>query len=196
MTSVVKAWVGDLLSFKQQTVLLSALRGCDGKPKEDVSKILTRKLRGEILLSADTVSKSTPGTFMGAPDDMATAANKFVANLDHYPVHWLMHFAHAVEIVGYYHPDPTTAKWWLSLYEAILAALHVSPESKAQNEERLKDGRQERNDPKLSKPLMRTPSGELMRDAAVRRPADYSKLTPKSQWAVDKELGILDWDGR
>ena len=31
-------------------------------------------------------------------------------------------------------------------------------------------------------------------DQALKRPADYHKLTPRHQWAIDSRLGILDWD--
>jgi hypothetical protein len=31
--------------------------------------------------------------------------------------------------------------------------------------------------------------------AATRRPANYSELSSRSQWDIDKTLGILDWDG-
>lgn len=30
---------------------------------------------------------------------------------------------------------------------------------------------------------------------AKKRPADYLKLSAETQWAIDKSLGILDWDG-
>ena len=30
-------------------------------------------------------------------------------------------------------------------------------------------------------------------EQALRRPRDYSKLTPRHQWAIDSRLGILDW---
>ena len=30
---------------------------------------------------------------------------------------------------------------------------------------------------------------------ACRRPYDFFRLTQEEQWAIDKELGILDWDG-
>jgi hypothetical protein len=30
---------------------------------------------------------------------------------------------------------------------------------------------------------------------ATKRPANYEKLSPREQWEIDKELGILDWDG-
>lgn len=30
---------------------------------------------------------------------------------------------------------------------------------------------------------------------ARKRPANYHKLSAREQWAIDKSLGILDWDG-
>jgi hypothetical protein len=29
---------------------------------------------------------------------------------------------------------------------------------------------------------------------AMKRPSDYFKLSPSTQWEIDKRLGILDWD--
>jgi hypothetical protein len=34
-----------------------------------------------------------------------------------------------------------------------------------------------------------------MAKAALRRPLDYGKRHPQSQWNIDARLGILDWDG-
>lgn len=31
--------------------------------------------------------------------------------------------------------------------------------------------------------------------AAARRPSNYGRLSGEQQWEIDKELGILDWDG-
>lgn len=31
--------------------------------------------------------------------------------------------------------------------------------------------------------------------AATQRPSNYVELEPSEQWAVDKGLGILDWEG-
>lgn len=36
--------------------------------------------------------------------------------------------------------------------------------------------------------------GPLTRQAA-KRPANFNTLSPEEQWQIDKELGILDWDG-
>lgn len=34
-----------------------------------------------------------------------------------------------------------------------------------------------------------------MATAATYRPRDYEKLSGREQWGIDKQLGILDWDG-
>jgi hypothetical protein len=34
-----------------------------------------------------------------------------------------------------------------------------------------------------------------MRERAKRRPANFEQLSGEDQWAIDKSLGILDWDG-
>lgn len=34
-----------------------------------------------------------------------------------------------------------------------------------------------------------------MFQAALRRPYNYHNLSGEEQWAIDKQLGILDWDG-
>jgi len=132
---VVHDWLGQC-SFKQQTVLLSALRGCDGKAKEDYSKPFTRKLRGVLLKNAGGVQH--PGKFMAdfVGDEELT---RFISNLDHYPMHWLLHFLHAVEIVGYKHPDSKTRSFWHTFYKEIVTAMHLSIEEESVCDERLAD---------------------------------------------------------
>ena len=39
-----------------------------------------------------------------------------------------------------------------------------------------------------------SPKGPLAR-AAELRPANFKSLSAEQQWAIDKRLGILDWDG-
>jgi hypothetical protein len=34
-----------------------------------------------------------------------------------------------------------------------------------------------------------------MLEAALQRPKNYHELTPRRQWEIDKDLGILDWEG-
>lgn len=35
-----------------------------------------------------------------------------------------------------------------------------------------------------------------MFEKSFKRPRNYFKLEPEAQWAIDKQLGILDWEGR
>lgn len=35
-----------------------------------------------------------------------------------------------------------------------------------------------------------------MFEQSFKRPRNYFLLSPREQWVVDKELGILDWDGK
>lgn len=39
------------------------------------------------------------------------------------------------------------------------------------------------------------PSKGPMARAAERRNSAYNQMSPREQWAEDKRLGILDWDG-
>lgn len=131
---VVQDWLA-VCSWKQQTVLLSALRGCDGIEKEDPSKILTRFFRFTILLSADTQS-----TFMQwKPSLLYPQMTYLVDHLDHYPMHWVLHFAHAAEIVGFKHPDKSTREFWGEFYLRICAVFHMQGETEKQLDERLRD---------------------------------------------------------
>lgn len=34
-----------------------------------------------------------------------------------------------------------------------------------------------------------------MYEKSFLRPSNYFKLKPSEQWSIDKELGILDWEG-
>ena len=34
-----------------------------------------------------------------------------------------------------------------------------------------------------------------MFEQSFKRPKNYFKLSPKEQWEIDKELGLLDWKG-
>jgi len=49
--------------------------------------------------------------------------------LDHYPIHFVMHFIHAAEIVGYCHPNLDHQLVWKDFYEAACRRMHVNPET-------------------------------------------------------------------
>lgn len=136
MSSSVRKWVTEV-PWMQQGVLFSSLRGCDGLPHNDVSKIIIRGYRNTILKSA-----RNSGSFLGmipAKDKLEQAMEEFSSNFDKYPMHFLTHLAHASEIVGYKHPDKEVREVWNKFYLDVVRRMHLYPESEVQMDDRLKD---------------------------------------------------------
>lgn len=42
---------------------------------------------------------------------------------------------------------------------------------------------------------MKQMTNKEMLEQAKKRPENFTKLTSEEQWEIDKDLGILDWDG-
>jgi hypothetical protein len=130
--SVLQDWVCDL-PFKQQTMLLSAIRGCDAAHKIDMTKPFIKKFRGAVLKNAD---ESSPFMQMEISDEQR---DKFCEALDPYPFHWVTHFMFASQIIGYKHPDFIIRNWWYDLYTDMVLAFHLKPETEHAMDERLSD---------------------------------------------------------
>ena len=131
---VVKSWIFNL-SWKQQTVLLSSLRGCDTVDKYDMSKKFIRRMRGTVLKNA-----ATPDTEFMQAEITDEDVYEFTKSLDKYPIHFILHFVHAAEVIGYNHPDKEERDWWNNLYFTFVDAFHMKPENKEDNDFRLRDG--------------------------------------------------------
>jgi len=143
MSTVLRPWVSEL-PWKQQGVLICACRGVDGFPKEHPSKPLTRAYRQTLMLCADIDLASTGSAFMSTKPLDQTIADRFMDfQLDSYPMHWLLHFTHAIEIVGYKHPIPSTRAFWQDLYLRIVKSLHLHPETEWEMDNRLFDRKRE-----------------------------------------------------
>src|SRR5262245_681192 len=105
MTSILQDWVTEL-GLRHQGVLLTAIRGCDTVPKHHVSKSLARAIRREILNAhCGDASKSSSFIEDFDPVSLSQIMKDFSGDLDSYPLHYVMHVVHAVEIIGYYLPD-------------------------------------------------------------------------------------------
>lgn len=157
MKSVTQDWVQGL-TLMQQTVLLTAIRGPDGMPKYGGVKMLLRWYRRCVLLSAmdgrvlDNPIDKNGGSFTGPSlqgeddldpwcDRMMVHVNAYLRELDAIPHHYQMHFMHAVEIVGYKHPDAEISLWWRQLYLRLVNNLHLHPGTEAELDDRLGDTR-------------------------------------------------------
>lgn len=134
--SVMQDWLMQL-TWKMQTVVITGIRGCDGLSKEDVSKQIGRAIRTVALKNADATTTYMRHDFTKALE----AAKAFVNDLDRYPVHFVMHVAHACEIVGYEHPDKETCTAFNAIYQQIVWALHLRPEPLESMRHRLADRR-------------------------------------------------------
>lgn len=155
--SVIQEWVM-ALPMMQQTVLLTAVRGPDGLPKYHPTKFVLRWYRRCILLSAlDGKVLTDPcepngGSFTGPslpsdvvadwPRQMGHRVTEYLRALDEVPHHFQLHLLHAVEILGYKHPDPTTRCWWNGVYVRLVHDMHLWPETEEQLDERLGDSRE------------------------------------------------------
>ena len=42
---------------------------------------------------------------------------------------------------------------------------------------------------------MKAMTEKEMYEKSFERPKNYFKLSPERQWEIDKQLGILDWEG-
>lgn len=147
--SVIQDWVGDL-SMMQQTVLLTCIRGADGLPKRHISKFLLRWYRRCVLFSAMEQRVITDphdaggGNFTGPIPSEMTIENVFDAYLDSHdevPHHFHMHLVHAVEILGYKHPDTSIRVQWFAFYQRCARDLHMRTESEAEMDFRLGDNK-------------------------------------------------------
>ncbi|WP_036290275.1 hypothetical protein [Methylosinus sp. PW1] len=156
-TSVWQPWTFEL-SFMQQTVLATAVRGPDGLPKYGGVKMLLRWYRRCVLVSSlDGEVLANPhdhrgGSFMGPSydalergDDWAREMNRILSDylreLDAIPHHFQLHLLHSFEIVGYKHPAVEIRDWFRAAYVRLVHDMHLWPETEEQLDERLNDTR-------------------------------------------------------
>ena len=137
------------LPLQQQSVLLLALRGPDGDPKHTTFKPLLRAYRGTNLRAAkygrmlDSGEKAD--SFMSLDvfnniEQWFAAVDTFLEDhADGSVLHHYTHFMHAVQILGYKHPEPPHKERWYPVYCAFVRRLHLNIETEEQMDNRLAD---------------------------------------------------------
>src|SRR4051812_44139555 len=108
MSSVIQSWVHEI-PWKMQSVLMTATRGPD-EARHPRVKAVNRWIRSVLFHDADPANP-----FIKHGDDPQDLLNDtFLADLEHeleyLAVHYFGHLIHALEIIGYMHPDPDTAR--------------------------------------------------------------------------------------
>ena len=142
MNSVVRPWLAERCTWKQQTVLLSALRGCDGRPKNDPSNPFKKKMRYTLLQDADSSTGFMKGELSLNVNTSREIREFFTGCMDSYPMHFFLHFLHAAEIVAYKHPDNEISKYWNYFYGMGVHAMHLNRETEEQLDARLSDSKE------------------------------------------------------
>lgn len=145
MTSVLQDWVQEL-PLREQGTLLTAVRGCDLSPKEwgpngevinTQERRLTAWIRWAFMNPADPREVDIPGAFFQSQPPTPFKPS----GLGHYPLHWVSHVVHAIEVIAYRHPQASVSRAALGMYTALVASLHLYPENRVEMIERLSEDR-------------------------------------------------------
>lgn len=144
MTSVLQEWVTEL-PLREQGTLLTAVRGCDDEPKqwnargfaESPGRRLTAFIRWCFMNPADEREVDIPGAFFQSSPPDPFKPSEF----GHLPLHWNTHVMHALEIIGYRHPNWAVKDTAFRLYKVMVHNLHLNIETKPQMIERLSEDR-------------------------------------------------------
>jgi hypothetical protein len=134
---IVQPWAASL-GLRHQGVLMSAVRGPDGVPREDPIKVLVRMFRGVVLTPhCQDVKLASSYMMPHIRETFQDNSTLVLKSLDHYNLHFFMHFTHAVQIVGYHYPESPVNRDYNNLYHRICKKLHINPETVTQLELRL-----------------------------------------------------------
>lgn len=140
--SALHEWVHEL-TFQQQALLMTGMRGPDENNKYNIAKGIVRYLRGAICKPAGNWSGLNDNDFMWGdykgPNGFDYYAEKFWQDHDEYPHHFIMHLVHCAEIIGYKHPDHKIRGYWGGFYTEACWAFHMSPETESNMDRRLND---------------------------------------------------------
>jgi len=145
MPSVLQEWVMSL-PLREQGTMLTAVRGCDTEPKQwtqrgvsySPGRRLTAFIRYCFMVPADVREvDSQEGAFMMSQPPEPFKPSEF----GHLPQHWYSHAMHALEVIGYRHPDIHTRYKAHKLYRSMVDNLHLPHEQLEQMEKRLSEDR-------------------------------------------------------
>lgn len=117
------------------------MRSCDLAPKvpgeESNERALTAYLRYVVLNPADEREIGVVGGWFRSAPPLGWKPSEF----GHYPLHWYSHLMHCFQVVSVYYPDIGHKLLARQIYEKLVHALHLNPESDEQMIERLTEDR-------------------------------------------------------
>ncbi len=141
--SILHDWVMEL-PLREQGTLLTIVRGCDLSPKSTLDspeRKLVAFLRYCILKPADVREVDAEiGSFMSRNPPQ----NFNPSNVGHYPMQWVTHIVHALEVVGYRSSHTWQKQICNELYLTFCKSFHMNPETCEEMVERLSEDRIEK----------------------------------------------------
>lgn len=105
------------------------------------------------LTEEDQTASSAPLQGSHIWGRMDAVVGYYLQELDGLPHHFALHFMHAAEIVGYYHPDNCVRDFWKRTYFRLCNDMHLQPEGQLELARRLSGCEQEwrqRSDPAVT----------------------------------------------
>jgi len=125
MSSVLKPWVMEM-GWKMQSILLSGLRAPDFPTV--ATKKICRWMRAECQNNAD------PSKGYMEPQALSDKlVDDCMEELEYLPCHYVHHFADALAVVAYHHPDEKACGFALSVHDLVAEEIfHFRPETREQ----------------------------------------------------------------
>lgn len=133
MLSVLQLWLGEI-PIRMQSTLLLGLRGPDTHACPNIKKI-TRWLRSLAFIPGNPANVTE---FMGLMPGRVIEKGPTAKELEFCSQHFYSHLMHALEVIGYRHPDPKIAFRALQLFHDLCALMHLPIEDRQTFEVRLK----------------------------------------------------------
>lgn len=139
--SILYDWVQEL-GLRHQGVLLAAQRGCDGVGKQDVTKPIMRAIRAVTLVPYDARELyESKGYMYFEPTSFREAVAAVSKSMDEYPLHFILHLIHGLEVIGYKHPEWDIRAVFYAAYCKLVTKFHMTPETEQHLDERLTEDR-------------------------------------------------------
>jgi hypothetical protein len=159
MSIKIAKWIEDSCSHMEAGTLVTGLRGPDQAAAPNTKK-LVRWIRATTLINGNTEND-----FMQLPDTLPTA-EEIQPELEYLSVHYFAHLIHALEIIGYKHPDDDTGDIAFDYYCRLVVGLHLTPESESVMTRRLsgEPGTAADNKPWIRRTRKEISEGRLCRD--------------------------------
>lgn len=150
--SVLHDWVHGL-TFQQQALLMTGVRGPDNSSKHNAAKCIVRYLRGVVIKPAGGWSGKNDNDFMwgeyrrlGMDKNLPEGeypfhhySRMFWKDHDGYPHHFIMHLVHCAEVICYKYPDKSISAMWGRFYYDACDSFHMKPETEEEMDKRLND---------------------------------------------------------